>query len=334
LRPGTGLNAAPGSRLPYQIFERTFKIYVKSRWRQEIGNPTPQRPIPGVRSAAQRHRDEKLGLVFDRGMEYLTAMNVVERAVAVGFGGILLAVTARADVTERAVNPYHVIIDRNPFGLRPPPAPPTNAPPTTPPVVVTVKFTGITSDSTGRKAWLVIPPQPNKNPNPQYLSIAEHEKQGDIEVLDIDEKEGTVKILNAGQAFELNFKDHGLQTPPPAAVPGIQYPRAVPPGALPTGIVPAPGTPSPGIRTAGATPTVSAHDAMAARYGLQPSTTANAALQTIPARNVRTTPGEAQAPAAGATVDPAVQRVLMEAQKAQAEREGHSFPPLPPLPFR
>ncbi len=208
-------------------------------------------------------------------------MNVVERAVAVGFGGILLAVTARADVTERAVNPYHVIIDRNPFGLRPPPAPPTNAPPTTPPVVVTVKFTGITSDSTGRKAWLVIPPQPNKNPNPQYLSIA-----------------------------------------------GA-------PGALPTpGIMPAPGTPSPGIRTAGGAPTVSAHDAMAARYGLQPSTTANAALQTIPARNVRTTPGEAQAPAAGATVDPAVQRVLMEAQKAQAEREGHSFPPLPPLPFR
>ena len=101
-------------------------------------------------------------------------------------------------------------------------------------------------DSNGKKAWLVIPPSPGpgKSSNPQYLSIPEHEKQGDIEVLEINEKESTVKILNAGVPAELNFKDNGLPTPAAMPVPAAPI--------NPHGIVPAPGTPPPAAKTTAA----------------------------------------------------------------------------------
>ena len=259
-------------------------------------------------------------------MEYVKRMNWVEKPLAFGLGGILLAAAARADVAEPAGNPYQVILDRNPFGLKPPPAI-VATPPTNPVVPANIKFTGITSDKTGPKAWLMIPGQPGgKNPNPQYLNgLAEHEKQGDIEVLEINEKESTVKILNAGALVELNFKDNGLPTPPSLIVPGTGSPPHGGPGALPApGIVPASGTPPPAVKTAGTTTTTAgaASDAMAARYG----------LRNIPARNLRTTAVEPPVQAAEGAIDPAVQRVLMEAQKTQAEQQGKAFPPLPPLP--
>jgi len=240
-------------------------------------------------------------------------MNRVEKRLALGLGGVLLAVALRAD------HPYQAIIDRNAFGLRPPPQV-VNPIPTNPVVPVNVKFTGITSNSRGKKAWLMIPAVPGKNTNPQYLNgLAEHEKQGEIEVLEINVKESKVKILNAGSLVELNVKDNGLPTPAALPVPGVPLnPYGAPGGALPTpGLVPAPGASPSAIKTAGLTP--SGGDALAARYG----------ARTIPRRNLRTEPIEqpVQAP-----VDPVVQRIMMEAQKQQAEAAGKQFPPLPPLP--
>src|SRR5437870_6189310 len=120
-------------------------------------------------------------------MKYVTGMNRTERHLALAVGGILLTAAVQADVTEPAANPYQVIIERNPFGLKPPP-PIVNKDPTNVVIPVNVKFTGITSKSTNKVAWFVIPAQPGKNPNPQLLRIPEHEKQGDIEVLEINEK--------------------------------------------------------------------------------------------------------------------------------------------------
>src|SRR6185436_12361256 len=179
-----------------------------------------------------------------------------------GLGGLLLASGARGDVNPPGDNTYHVVVERNPFGLSPPKAAPpvTNPPPL---VKVDVKFTGITSDkSGGKKAWLVVPPPPNnRTQNPQFLSMREGETQGDIQVLEIDDKENSVKIVNAGVQAVLTFKDNGYATPTMAAmpgnptmphgIPGIPTPGALPnPGILPApGIVPAPTTP--GMKTAG-----------------------------------------------------------------------------------
>jgi len=240
-------------------------------------------------------------------------MNRVEKRLALGLGGVLLAVALRADVNGPADHPYQAIIDRNAFGLKPPPQV-VNPTPTNPVVPVNVKFTGITSNSRGKKAWLMIPAQPGKNTNPEYLNgLAEHEKQGEIEVLEINVKESKVKILNAGSLVELTVKDNGLPTPAALPVPGVPLNSYGVPGPLPTpGLVPAPGTPPPAFKTAGATPNVGA-------YG----------PRTIPKRILRTEPIEqpVQAP-----VDPVVQRIMLEAQKQQVEAGGKPFPPLPPLP--
>src|SRR5207247_5404642 len=131
--------------------------------------------------------------------------------------------------------------------------PPTNTPP---PVKSDVKFTGITVDKVGgKKAWLVVPPPPNsRTQNPQYLSMRENETQGDIQVLEIDDKENTVKIVNAGTPVVLTFKENGFTTPTAAAMPGNPLmPRGVPgalpiPGGLPMpAIVPAEPPPVPDL---------------------------------------------------------------------------------------
>src|SRR5207247_10776443 len=93
--------------------------------------------------------------------------------------------------------------------------------------------------------------------------MRKHETQGDIQVLEIDDKENTVKIVNAGIPAVLTFKENGYPTPTMAAMPGnpLMMPHGVPgvlptPGGLPVpGIVPAPMIPAPGIRTTGVTPT-------------------------------------------------------------------------------
>ena len=277
-------------------------------------------------------------LVFNPSMEYVKRMNWSKKPLVFGLGGLLLATAARGDVNPPGDNAYHVVVERNPFGLKPPQVlpPVTN---TAPAVKSDVKFTGITVDKGGKKAWLVVPPPPNnRTQNPQYLSMREQETQGDIQVLEIDDKENTVKIVNAGTTSVLTFKENGYTAPTAAAMPGNPLmPRGVPgvlptPGVLPApGIVPAPMTPAPGIKKASVTPTgIPANDALAARYGLQ-NTTAITPVRTIPTRNLRT-PASPQAQVQDAPVDPVVQRILMEAQAEEARRRGENFPPLPPLP--
>ena len=252
-------------------------------------------------------------------------MNWSKKPLGLGLGGLLLATAARGDVTPSGDNSYHVVVERNAFGLRPPPPPVQQL--TNPPAQkLDVKFTGITSDSSGKKAWLVVPPPPNnRTQNPLYLSMREHVTQGDIQVLEIDDKENTVKIVNAGIPAVLSFKENGYPTPAMAALPANPLMPA-------PGIVPAPMTPAPGIKTAGMTPTgIPVNDALAARYGLQNTAPGIAPVRTIPTRTLRTT-AEPQAQAVESSVDPAVQRILMEAQALDAKRRGATFPPLPPLP--
>jgi hypothetical protein len=276
-------------------------------------------------------------------MEYVMRVNLIKKPFVLGLGSVLLVASAEGDVKPPGDNPYHVVVERNAFGLSPPKvAPPvTNAPPQQ---KSDVKFTGITVDRSGKKAWLVVPPPPNnRTQNPQFLSMRENETQGDIQVLDIDDKENTVKILNAGTTSVLTFKDNGYTAPTMAAMPGnplmphgvpgaLPTPAGMPPGVLPApGIVPAPTTP--GIKSAGVMPTgISANDALAARYGLQNAQSGNTPVRTIPTRTLRT-PVEPQAQSQAVPADPAVQHIMREAQKMQTEQQqGIAYPPLPPVP--
>ncbi len=242
-------------------------------------------------------------------------MNWVGKPRVLVLGAVLAAVVAHADVTEIKDNPYKVILDRNPFGLKGPPEAPTQ--PTNQAVKVDVKFTGITSDHTSKRAWFVIPPGPGRQ-QPKVLSLSEGDSDGDLKVLEINVQETTVKVLNAGNSAVLNFKDHGLNAPP---APIIQPPM---PGALP-----APGVPLPGVRT-GASPYVPAPSVTPQgipQASIAAPTVTPPPLRTIPARNLRTAPVEAQA------VDPAVQYLNMKVNEEKARSRGIPHPPTPPPPY-
>jgi hypothetical protein len=263
-------------------------------------------------------RNGFLRVVFEWDVNYCIAMNLTGKGWCWGAGTLLLAAAVHADITESKDSPYRVIIDRNPFGLQDPPPPPDPSSLTNqPPVKVDVKFTGVTSDSSSKRAWLMIPPGPGR-PQPKYLSLSEGDSDGDLKVVEINETETTVKILNAGVPVTLNFREHGLSAPAgPMVHPGV-------PGAVP-GVIPATTIPPPGIRTAYGTSYVP--PSVTPQSPVNPGGS-NPSLRTIPARNLRTTPVQTQQP----QVDPAVQYLQLKVQEEKARREGVVLPPIPPLP--
>ena len=181
--------------------------------------------------------------------------------------------------------PYQAIVERNVFGLKPPTPPPdpeANKPP--PPKIL---LQGITTLLGNKRALLKVsvpakPPEPAKE---IPLVLAEGQRDGEIEVLAIDENARTVKVNDYGTVVDLNFESNGVKiaaSPVPAAPPnapgykpasfanpsGPAAPGRLPtphwPGRLPSmpgagtafGTPRAPGyTPSPGIIMGGSTAT-------------------------------------------------------------------------------
>jgi hypothetical protein len=263
--------------------------------------------------------------------------------MALGTCAVLLIAAVRADLDAPSEPARHVFLVRNPFGLKPQPTNTVAAGPTNPPVKVDLKLAGITSDSAGKRAWIVIPPSPARPgvaavTNSTHFAIAEGGRQGEIEVLEINPKENTVKILNAGVAVTLDFASYGLAAP--AALPGRLggvpgAPRVMPMPGAPPSAIPSRAMPGawPGVKTAAVNPGAFAPNpgGVGTAAALSPSVAAtpmesSTALRTIPARSVRT------AVEAPADIDPARQVILMRAQEAQMRAAGRPFPPLPPIP--
>src|SRR5690242_1103292 len=103
-------------------------------------------------------------------------------------GGLAFC-TATSAITVDSNNRYESITDRNVFGLKPPPPPPDPEAAKAPPVKITL--TGITT-IIGKRALLKTPPPPSKpgetSKGEQSYILAEGQREGDIEVLEIDEK--------------------------------------------------------------------------------------------------------------------------------------------------
>lgn len=241
----------------------------------------------------------------------------------------LLAVVAgaRAD----AVGDYKIILDRNPFGLRPPPPPPpvpTNSAPETP---TNYKLSGITALFKPPRAMFVN--QVPGKPTPEYVSLSEGQRQGSIEVLPggIDVRGGKVRVKISGEERTMSFEKDGLKAaagPPVMTAPGVPVPM----GAL----NPVPATPGGSM----AQPPV-------AYSGLQPSAYRPGASPTTPemqavsgvgintARQVRIpmdgVPAQSSPPPAP-HVDPVEQALKMEVNRvidAPKVQRG-DLPPLPP----
>ena len=142
-------------------------------------------------------------------VEYRSGMNPAEACLVLTLGSALVVTAATVDTTASKHNRYKVILDRNPFGLKAAP-PPISKPP--PKIVKPVKFTGITSDGSSKRAWFVIPPGPGR-PQARSFSLSEGDTDDGLKVLEINEKDATVEILNGETPATLNFREHGLAAP-------------------------------------------------------------------------------------------------------------------------
>jgi hypothetical protein len=115
-----------------------------------------------------------------------------------------LSLGTPALVAETAGHPYLGIASSNVFRLK---APLRTPPPVQPVPLTKVKLVGITTLGDRRallKVYLpTIPPEPAKEVS--YI-LAVGQRDGPIEVLDIDEVAGTVKVNNSGTVMVLTFE--------------------------------------------------------------------------------------------------------------------------------
>jgi len=166
--------------------------------------------------------------------------------------GLLVSVPALAIASSAPKQDYESIRQRNVFGLREPaqPLPPTNPPTQVPKITLT----GITTVTGGPRALLqaMVPgAKPGEAAKPEYMVMAEGQREGNIEVLQIDPKAELVKINDYGEIVTLSFeKDAKPATtgavtatprtsiPVPKVTPGVGNLGALRPGyrALPARI--------------------------------------------------------------------------------------------------
>jgi hypothetical protein len=141
--------------------------------------------------------------------------------------GMLISWGASVCFIAAADNPYDSIVERNVFGLKsppPPPPPPDNKPP--PPKVT---LTGITTMFGNKRALLKVqmPARPQEPAHEQSFILAEGERDGDIEVVEIDDTAGTIKVNNFGTLMTVAF-DKESNKAPGGAAPGAQVPPVNP----------------------------------------------------------------------------------------------------------
>jgi hypothetical protein len=139
------------------------------------------------------------------------------------------ALTQNAKGTMDSSNPYAVIVDRNIFHLTsPPPPPPVDTKPKDMPKVY---LSGIIKIGDEMKVLFSIPPKDNKSPT-AYLSLAQGEKDNDVELLSVSGDQQSVDIMVSGIKETLTMASNTLAAagirpsggnpappPPPGAAP-------------------------------------------------------------------------------------------------------------------
>jgi hypothetical protein len=247
------------------------------------------------------------------------------KKVVFGLSSMALCATASAIVNESA-NPYQGIVDRNVFGLKPPPPiTDTKTPPVKDPPPITL--TGMTTILSTKRVLLNVQ-SPGKAI--QSFILAEGQRDGDIEVLEIDEKAGSVKLNYGGTTVPLNFEKNGPKLTASAAAPGVPGVTTLASAMPAANVNPvAPGGLK-GIPTRNWTPPAANQPAPMnnANAGINAGNVANA-YNGVPSPGFGSVPGSAQQ-APPPPVDPDVQAMQMLTQHVEATDAGVQMPPLPP----
>jgi hypothetical protein len=256
----------------------------------------------------------------------------------------VILLTPDATASTAAFNPYSGIVERNSFGLKPPVNPADLVKPP-PPQTADIKLQGITT-ILGRKQVLMKLRVPAKPPEPvrdQSVVLSEGMREGEVEILEINPADGTVKLNNAGAILSLNMKDNG-EKPTPGAAPapgGGVPPPGMPmiPGVPPPTVAPAPtaavgGNASMGVTTFGGTesrgvPTIPTRER---RSATGPGAAGGAT--TLPGLGTAQSSPQSsyQPPASGLSVDE--QMAVLEVHRAAGNNGDPMNALLPPLPAR
>jgi len=153
-------------------------------------------------------------------------------------GGVIVAGFTLGAYGEIKENPYQVIIDRNPFGLRtpPPPPPPVEVkPPEVPPPEI--KLTGITTLLGPPRALLEFTdPQTKKVDRPSPFEEGDKYKDN-IEIVSIDPDNQKVRIKIGEAVTTLDFEKNGIKPSTASAAP-VPHPGL--PGVVNPAVPPAP----------------------------------------------------------------------------------------------
>ncbi len=264
----------------------------------------------------------------------------INRAVTIVSASTLMLGATVALGVEDTGNPYADIAVRNAFGLKPPEPPKAPEPPKVEQAPSNINLTGLSSINGKKQVYLKVTVPGEKEP--QYMRLAENERQGAIEITEIISKSGRVRIKNAGVPSELSFEKNG--NPFAAAAPQTPIIPGRPPG-MPGGVPPVPGAAPAANNPVGgavssALPVAPNNSAIGQPRPVNSTTISPAAqpnpgtgTRSIPSRPLRVNPngGGASYDAPPApNINPAAQTLQIEVSRVTQPPD---FPPLPPTPL-
>jgi hypothetical protein len=220
-------------------------------------------------------------------------------------GGLVLTAGVRAQDAALTGDPYAVVVARNIFGLNPPPPPNANPQDANPPPKITPN--GIMTIFGQLQVLFKVAGTPKPGgapPADEPYILSEGQRQDDIEVMKIDEKNSIVTFNNHGETQTLP-----LVTTLPSSTPS---PAPAGPGGGGSG-----GRFSPGFVNPGGGPGTRPRGGGGGNGGGGATTGGpnnGANFGNVPTPN----PAVAQHP----SIDPATQTIMIEANRFQAQQQG------------
>jgi len=146
-------------------------------------------------------------------------------------GWVLIAVLVLGAGAAQAYNPYLGIVDRNAFGLKAPVVVVPEVEKAPPEVPSNIVLSGM-AKLAGKKLVFFSVTKPGEK-EVKYLRLGEQERDGAIEVMEIDLKNDRVRIKHNGQPAIMTFATHGAKvaaaSPAMAATPPLPPPVMVQP---------------------------------------------------------------------------------------------------------
>lgn len=146
---------------------------------------------------------------------------------------VLVGMSVRAAMPNPPRSSYEGIVERNVFDLHAPPSQ-ADADALKPKVQIPkLTLNGITT-ILGKKVTVITVPPAKPGAPPTTVMLAEGQAQDEVEVRQIDEKGGAVKVTNHGEEQTLDFEHDGAKpsSPPATAATPLRIPAAtaMPPG--------------------------------------------------------------------------------------------------------